>query len=113
MRTVIAGSMLAAAAAFGTSAHAQQSGHGSQHVAGTPAQAGATAEGEVRKIDKAARRITLKHGPIANLDMAAMTMVFQVKDAAVLEKVKVGDKVKFRAENVGGQLTVTSIERAK
>jgi len=71
------------------------------------------AEGEVRKIDKEAKKITLRHGPIENLDMPAMTMVFQVPDAALLEQVKPGDKVRFRAEKAGGQYTVTRIEPAK
>jgi Cu(I)/Ag(I) efflux system periplasmic protein CusF len=70
-------------------------------------------EGEVRKIDKDAKKITLKHGEIKNLDMPGMTMVFQVKDAALLDKVKAGDRVKFTAEKVGSAIVVTSIEVAK
>jgi Cu/Ag efflux protein CusF len=77
------------------------------------AQSAALTEGEVRKVDKAAKKITLKHGPIVNLDMPAMTMVFQVKDPAILEQVKSGDKVRFRAEKVGGTFTVTRIEAVK
>ena len=69
-------------------------------------------EGEVRKVDIAARKITLKHGPIVNLAMPAMTMVFQVKDPAMLERVKAGDKVKFEAQKVGDAITVTLIEQA-
>ena len=71
------------------------------------------ADAEVRKVDKEARKITLKHGEIRNLDMPPMTMVFQVRDPAVLDKVKQGDKVKFTAEKVNGAYTVTSIEPAK
>jgi Cu/Ag efflux protein CusF len=71
------------------------------------------ADGEVRKVDKDAKKITIKHGPIQNLDMPAMTMVFQVGDPAMLEKVKTGDKVKFQAEKVGGAMTVTKIEAAR
>ncbi len=74
---------------------------------------GAPTEGEVRKVDRDAKKITIKHGPIANLDMPAMTMVFQVKDAALLEQVKSGDKVRFHAEKIGGAFTVTAIEAAK
>jgi Cu(I)/Ag(I) efflux system periplasmic protein CusF len=70
-------------------------------------------EGEVRKVDKEAKKITIKHGPIANLDMPPMTMVFQVKDAALLDNVKAGDKINFVAEKAGGQFTVTRIEPAK
>ncbi len=70
---------------------------------------GAQVDGEVRKVDKEARKITIKHGPIQNLDMPAMTMVFQVKDPAMLEQVKAGDKVKFEAQKLGGAFTVISI----
>lgn len=74
---------------------------------------GALADGEIRKVDKDARKITIKHGPLQNLDMPAMTMVFQVKEAAFLDRVKAGDKVKFRAEKIDGAYTVTGIEAAK
>ncbi|HVE89343.1 MAG TPA: copper-binding protein [Burkholderiaceae bacterium] len=84
----------------------------------TPATQGAQAmtemvAGEVRKVDKDTRKITLRHGEIKQLDMPAMTMVFQVKDLAMLEKIKAGDKVMFKAEGKGGALTVTEIEPAK
>ena len=69
-------------------------------------------EGEVRKIDKDAKKITLKHGPIKNLDMPGMTMVFQVKDAALLDKLVVGDKILFTAEQQQGALVATGIEKA-
>lgn len=83
-------------------------------AAAQPAQAmNDMVDGEVRKVDKDTRKITLRHGEIKKLDMPAMTMVFQVKDAAMLDKVKVGDKVKFKAEGSGGALTVTEIEPAK
>ncbi len=70
-------------------------------------------DGEVRKIDKDAKKITLKHGELKNLDMPAMTMVFQVKDSTLLDKVKVGDKVKFKAEKASSGFAVTEIEMAK
>jgi len=70
-------------------------------------------EGEVRKVDKENKKITLKHGEIKNLEMPAMTMVFQVKDPTMLEKVKAGDKVRFAAVNDGGGITVTDIQPAK
>ncbi len=73
----------------------------------------AMTDAEVRKVDKEAKKITLKHGEIKNLDMPAMTMVFQVKDAALLDAAKAGDKVKFRAEKVSGGYAVTAIEVAK
>jgi Cu(I)/Ag(I) efflux system protein CusF len=78
-----------------------------------PAMAQVLSDGEVRKVDKDAKKITIKHGPLQNLDMPPMTMVFQVKDPAMLEQVRAGDKVKFQAEKVGGTFTVTKIEPAK
>ena len=68
--------------------------------------------GEVRKVDKAAGKITLKHGDIKNLDMPAMTMVFQVRDPGLLDRVKPGDKVRFYAESRDGAIVVTAMEAA-
>lgn len=83
-------------------------------VTATVAQAAASlSEGEVRKIDKEANKLTIRHGPLTNLDMPAMTMVFQVTDGAMLEQVKVGDKIRFQADKVRGAYTVTRIEAAK
>lgn len=70
-------------------------------------------DGEVRKVDKDAKKITIKHGEIKNLEMPGMTMVFQVKDPAMLDKVKAGDKVKFTAEQLGGAIVVTDIQPSK
>ena len=70
-------------------------------------------EAEVRKIDKDAGKMTLKHGEIKNLDMPGMTMVFQVKDPALLDKVKAGDKVSVTIDKVNGAFTVLSIEPRK
>jgi len=70
-------------------------------------------DGEVRKVDLETRKITLRHGAIPNLDMPPMTMVFQVKDALMLDGVKTGDKVRFNAEKIGGSYTVIRIESAK
>jgi Cu/Ag efflux protein CusF len=70
--------------------------------------------GQVTKIDESAGKITLKHGPIKKLDMnEGMTMVFRVQDPAMLKQVKVGDKVRFDADRINGQFTVTKIEKAK
>ena len=71
------------------------------------------ADGEVRKVDKENKKITLKHGVIKSLDMPGMTMVFGVKDAAVLDTVNVGDKFKFKAEQTGTAIVVTDIQPAK
>ena len=79
-----------------------------------PASASADmADGEVRKVDKENKKITLKHGAIKSLDMPGMTMVFQVKDAAMLDNLKAGDKVKFKAEQAGSAIVVTDIQAAK
>jgi Cu(I)/Ag(I) efflux system protein CusF len=100
-------------ATFAAPGYAQQNptDHAAHHVA--PKNEAALTDGEVRKIDKNAKKITLRHGPIQNLDMPGMTMVFQVKEAALLDKLKTGEKVKFRAEKEGGDYIVTKIEPAK
>jgi Cu(I)/Ag(I) efflux system protein CusF len=83
-------------------------------AAALPAMAQQLANGEIRKVDKRAGTVTIKHGPIQAIDMPAMTMVFLVKDAAMLDRVKAGDKVKFQAEMAaGGKVTVTQIEPLK
>jgi Cu/Ag efflux protein CusF len=78
------------------------------------ANAQALVDGTVTKIDPSASKITLKHGPMKKFDMDdGMTMVFRVQDAAMLKQVKVGDKVKFDADKINGQFTVTKIEKSK
>ena len=75
-----------------------------------PATASDMTEGEIRKVDKEASKITIKHGTIQSIDMPPMTMVFTVKDAALLEQVKPGDKVKFDVVREDGKLVVTHLE---
>jgi Cu/Ag efflux protein CusF len=70
-------------------------------------------DGEVTKIDESAGKITIKHGPMKKFDMDAMTMVFRAQDPAMLKQVKPGDKIKFEADKVSGQFTVTKIEKTK
>ena len=71
-------------------------------------------EGQVTKIDESAGKVTLRHGPIKKLEMDdGMTMVFRVQDPAMLKGVKVGDKVKFDADRVDGQFTVTKLQKSK
>jgi Cu/Ag efflux protein CusF len=78
-----------------------------------PAQA-ASIGGEVKKIDESAGKITLKHGPAKSLGMdEPMTMVYRVRDPAVLKQVKVGDKVSFEAEEAASGYTVTKMQKAK
>lgn len=113
----IASALLAAVLLTGPALAQQKADDHAAHHAATPATAAANGgdmtDGEVRKIDKAAGKLTLKHGEIRNLDMPGMTMVFQVKEPALLDQVKVGDKVRFRAEKAAGVYVVTAIEAAK
>ncbi|MFC4161384.1 copper-binding protein [Chitinimonas lacunae] len=67
-------------------------------------------EGEVRKVDREQNKITIRHGEIANLGMPPMTMVFRVKDPALLGTLKAGDKIRFQAEKLEQGYTVTAIE---
>lgn len=88
--------------------------HGSMGQGGMMGQAAeAMADGEVRKVDKDAGKLTIRHGAIAQLDMPPMTMVYRVKEPAMLDQVKAGDKIRFSAEKAGGTFTVTRIEPAK
>jgi len=82
-------------------------GLGSAVQAQTP-----TAAGEVTKLDKPGKRITLKHGEIKNLDMPPMSMSFRVRDAQLLEGLAVGDRVRFVADRIDGQYTVTALTKA-
>lgn len=69
--------------------------------------------GEIRRVDKVNKGLVIKHGDIKNLQMPGMTMVFRVKQAAMLDQVKEGDKVRFRAEQIGADLVVTEIHLNK
>ena len=77
------------------------------------AQGAPMVSGKVEKVDAAQSKITIDHGPIPNLNMDAMTMVFRAGDPAMLKQVKQGDKVQFSADRVNGQITVTKIQKAK
>ncbi len=70
-------------------------------------------KGEIKKIDKSQGKVTVKHGPIKNLDMDQMTMVFRVKEPKMLDALTVGDQVDFEADRVDGQITITKIQKAK
>ena len=118
LKPVLVALVIATSAPFVIDAHAQAMDHakmGGMNMPGMKADnmPAAMTEGEVRKVDKDNKKITLKHGDIKNLDMPGMTMVFQVKDPAMLEQVKAGDKVRFVAEKVEGAVVVTSLEIAK
>ena len=75
------------------------------------AVAAQSAEAEVRKVDKAGGKLTLKHGEIKSLDMPPMTMVFRVKDKAWLEQLAAGDRIRFDAEKIDGQYVVTALSK--
>ena len=77
---------------------------------GTAAAAQEYTTGEVTKIDEKQKKLTIKHGELANLDMPAMTMVFVVAEDSMIEEVKVGQKIEFTADRVNGRITVTDIK---
>lgn len=108
--------VLSAAALSPVWASNHQGAHGAHGDHGKPTAQAATgemADGEVRKVDKEGGRLTLKHGDIKSLDMPPMTMVFVVKDKALLDTLKAGDKIKFKAISDAGKLTVTDIQMTK
>ena len=103
-------SLLAAGAAHAQQAPASAVDHGAHHPAGAEARVPPRSQGEVRKVDAAQGKVTLRHGPLANLDMPAMTMVFAVPDKKLPEGPKPGDKVRFDAQSKDGVLVVTAME---
>ncbi|HDV6324720.1 TPA: copper-binding protein [Burkholderia cenocepacia] len=101
------------ALAFSTASYAAGDMAGMDMSADTKQGAAASrmSHGEIRKVDTAAGKLTIKHGPLENLGMDAMTMVFKVKDPAMLAQVKVGDTIDFVAEDVDGALTVVELKK--
>jgi Cu/Ag efflux protein CusF len=94
-------------------ASAQEHAHGSHEAhAAEPAAAAVLVDAEVKKIDREAGKITLRHGELKNLNMPGMTMVFRVRDASLLDGVKAGDQVKFSADRVNGAITVVQLQQA-
>lgn len=107
--TIFVTAFIAAAMAFGGAANAQMNmDHGKMGMAATPGMT----DGEVRKIDKENGKITIKHGEIKHMDMPGMTMVFSVKDKALLDKVPVGQKIQFIVVMEGSKMVVTDIQSA-
>lgn len=108
-------SSLIALAALGAGT-AQAAGDHMGHDLSAPASTSAEmqmVDGQVKKVDKSAGKVTLSHGPLVNLNMPAMTMVFRVKEAGWLEQMKAGDKIRFMADNVNGAITVVHFEPVK
>ena len=116
MKTTLFVSALAMAGVVSTPslAASDHGSHGSMVAQSQSPSSNVMADGVVKKVDKAAGKVTLSHGPLANLGMTTpMTMVFRVKDAAWLDQMKEGDKIRFMADNVNGAITVVQFERAK
>ena len=110
LKLVLSTTALAISALTGNPVFAQMNmDHGKMGMAAAPGMT----DGEVRKIDKDAGKITIKHGDIKHMDMPGMTMVFVAKDKALLDKTSVGAKIQFMATNEKGQMTVTDIQPAK
>jgi len=104
---------LGAGLAFQASAQDSHKHHATNGAKPAVAASAALTDGEVRKVDKAAGKVTIKHGPMPKFDMPAMTMAYRVKDKAMLDQLKAGDKIKFDADGVGGEFTVLRLERVK
>ena len=111
MKTLVTLLFLVLTLAVPVMAQPKADDHAAHHSAAA-ATAAEMAEGEVRKVDKGARKLTIKHGEIKNLDMPPMTMVFQVKDGAMLDQLKAGDKIRFAVEQAATGLVVTDIRPA-
>jgi Cu/Ag efflux protein CusF len=103
----------AAALSLGAAAWADNAHHPKAATGAAPAAVGTLTSGEVRKVDAAQGKVTLKHETITNLDMPPMTMVFRADKPELLKDLKAGDKVRFRAESVAGAMVVTHIEAAQ
>ena len=113
MKTVLVAATFALAVATPLSADAadDHSGHGGHRHVTAPADA-PLIEGLVKKVDKAAGKVTVSHGPLPN-GMPAMTMVFRLKDATWIDKMKEGSKIRFLAEEINGAMTLIRFEPAK
>lgn len=110
-KLVLAGSLLASATPFVNADEAHHVAASAQ--ASSASVAAGMSEGEVKKVDKENGKITIRHGELKNLDMPPMTMIFRVKDKALLEQVKQGDRINFVAEKVDGKLTVMQLAPAQ
>lgn len=113
MNSILSAMALALALVLGAGPAVADDKHGHK-AGGAGAMVDASmAEGEIRKVNKDAGKLTIKHGEIKSLDMPPMTMVFRVKDPAMLDQVKPGDKVRFAVESAGGAMTITKMETTR
>lgn len=113
IKTLTLAAVAAASITLTAPALAQATDLGKTHGAGAPAAASADmTDGEIRKVDKDNKKLTIKHGDIKSLDMPGMTMVFQVRDPALVEQVKAGDRIRFRAEKGASGFVVTELQPA-
>jgi len=113
MKTVVVAILVALAGLFPLAAIAASDHEGHNMNPVKAASESPLNEGIVKKVDKAASKVTISHGPLINLDMPAMTMVFRVKEAAWIDQMKDGDKIRFLADSVNGALTIVRFEPAK
>jgi Cu/Ag efflux protein CusF len=112
MKTSITAILLLAFAASPALAQPKAEEHSAHHPASAASSSANMADGEVRKVDKGAKKLTIKHGEIKSLDMPPMTMVFQVKDGAMLDALKAGDRIRFVAEKTPSGYAVTELRLA-
>lgn len=105
--------LLGAGLALQTGASASEKRPANSAAKPAVAASAALTQGEVRRVDKAAGTVTIQHGAMPKLDMPPMTMPYRVKDKAVLEQLKPGDKIAFDADAVGGVFTVIRLEKVK
>lgn len=110
---LIAASILGVAFAFQAGADDSHMHHAKNEAKPAATTNMALTPGEVRSVDKAAGKITIKHGPMPKFDMPPMTMAYPVKDKAMLDQVKPGDKIKFDVDGVGGMFTILRLEKVK
>jgi Cu(I)/Ag(I) efflux system protein CusF len=93
--------------------HDPHAGHGMTASSANANASTQLVEGQVKKIDKAGGKVTVTHGPLTNLDMPAMTMVFRVKEAAWLNRLQPEQKIRFVADSINGVLTIVRLDVAK
>jgi len=110
---LIAMLLVGAGLAFQASADDSHKHHGTSAAKPAATASAALTDGEVRKVDLAAGKVTIKHGAMPKFDMPPMTMVYRAKDKAMLDNLNPGDKIKFDVDGAGGEITVLRLEKMK